>query len=270
MQHRLHPAVLSIPRNLFLLFQLHSFGWFLPTQKLELSFLCLSSPLVLCAASPHSLHVNQVKDNEVLRLLWQLSSTSTSFLCDLFIHKPAFVPYLSLPAWKHILCHIWPSPSVAQIPFSPMPLLSNSVLVLPVQTNNARPQLKCSGTEQLVAFPCASRLCRKCNISSRQGCCSLLLRHWWPIFVFPRAVQRQKKVRPSEGVLMINWSLLPVPECRLELERAGSPSWIHRKQLGAFLISSSSTHLPLDVWMSFKIPACFNHIKATLALDAAI
>lgn len=85
-------------------------------SELELSFLCLSSPLVLCAAPPHSLCVNQVKDNEVLCLVGQFSSISASFLSALFTHKPAFLIYLLLLAWKHILCGIWPSPWLPKSP----------------------------------------------------------------------------------------------------------------------------------------------------------
>lgn len=85
-------------------------------SELELSFLCLSSPLVLCAAPPHSLCANQVKDNEVLCLVGQFSSISASFLSALFTHKPAFLIYLLLLAWKHILCGIWPSPRLPKSP----------------------------------------------------------------------------------------------------------------------------------------------------------
>lgn len=68
---------------------------------------------------------------------------------------------------------------------------------------------------------------------------------------------------------MINWSLLPVPECRLELERAGSPSSIHRKQLETFLISSSThtCHWMCEWSLKFCLVSC---IKAALALDAVI
>lgn len=246
--------------------------WLISAEsELELSFLCLSSPLVLCAAPPHSLCANQVKDNEVLCLVGKLSSISTSFL-GLFIHKPVFLIYLFLLAWKHILCGIW---AFGLHLDCPNPLVSN-VLAIKQCFSAACADKHCPPRNlvlwhwEALAVPCSSHLCWKCNISSKKGCYSLLLRHWWPIFIFPRAVQRQKKVRPSEGVRLINWSLLPVPECRLELEHAGSLSWIHRKQLEAFLISSSNTHLPLNVWMVFEILACSNCIKAALAFDAVL
>lgn len=236
-------------------------------SELELSFLCLSSPLVLCAAPPHSLCVNQVKDNEVLCLVGQFSSISASFLSALFTHKPAFLIYLLLLAWKHILCGIWPSPWLPKSPSLQCPCHKTVFWCCLCRQTVPR-----DGVLWHWAAPCCSlHLTSVLEVQhlSRKGCCSLLLRHWWPIFIFPSAVQRQKKVRPSKGVLMINWSLLPVPECRLELERAGSPSSIHRKQLETFLISSSThtCHWMCEWSLKFCLVSC---IKAALALDAVI
>lgn len=164
--------------------------------------------------------------------------------------------YLLLLAWKHILCGIWPSPWLPKSPSLQCPCCKTvfwCCLCRQAMLTHGWGALALSSS---LLFP-APHICAESV--TRKGYCSLLLRHWWPIFIFPCAVQRQKKVRPSKGVLMINWSLLPVPECRLELEHAGSPSWIHRKQLGTFLISSSNTHLPLNVWMVFEILPCFMH-----------
>lgn len=106
-------------------------------------------------------------------------------------------------------------------------LLENSILVLLVknkQANNTHPQLIKRKAIIYSFQKCILCLCCKYNISSRIGYHSFLLMHWWPIFVSYRAIQRQKKVRPSEGAFVINWSVLPVPECRLKLERSGSQS----------------------------------------------
>lgn len=90
--------------------------WLISAEsELELSFLCLSSPLVLCAAPPHSLCVNQVKDNDVLCLVGQLSSISTSFLVWLIYPQTCFSHLSVAPCLEaHPVWHwgIWPSPGL--------------------------------------------------------------------------------------------------------------------------------------------------------------
>lgn len=90
------------------------------------------------------------------------------------------------------------------------------------QTSNTHPQMRYLYSWQTIASLCVCAA----GVTSPQGegTRAFLLMHWWPIFILYHAIQRQKKVRLSEGAFMINWSALPVPECRLELEHSGSQS----------------------------------------------